>query len=99
MPPGCRLWHLTEKRGYFWTNEGIWFNFMVAAYALGGDKYIQTYYDNVKGNIRERYHENLTKIRDDAIAAGQEDREFIEANAIYTVDEVIAWWEGHGRIE
>jgi len=98
MPPGCRLWHLTEQRGYFWTNEGIWFNFMVAAYALGGDKYIQTYYDNVKAKIGERYHENLTKIRDDAIAAGQEDREFIEANAKFTLDEVISTWDDE-RIE
>ena len=72
---------------------------MVAAYALGGDKYIQTYYDNVKAKIGERYHENLTKIRDEAIAAGQEDREFIEANASYYIDDVIAWWEGHGRTE
>ena len=46
MPPNCRLWHLTEPRGYNWNNKDLHRNFMIAAFALGGEEFLEPVYQN-----------------------------------------------------
>lgn len=89
------IYHITETRGYRWNNENFRFNKMLAAYALGGEKYLKPVYEHFLfcDEGREAYQAQTTKSRGQAIVLGAVDREWIDENAIYTLDEVVATWD------
>lgn len=92
MDPANRLWHLTEGRGYAWTNEDIRHNFMLAAYVLGGlswlDKMHATYRQANKGVVR--YDQWLDASRANIIMLASPAHELVEQEAKFTLEEVIA---------
>lgn len=100
MCVGHKLFHMTEKRGYAWTGDDFKRNFMMAAYALGGEKHLDTvyqhYFKGMRGN--KDWEEGLGKLRTQAILLAAADREWIEENAKYTLDEVIDGWRENGYI-
>ena len=95
MHPDNYLWHLTETRGYNWNNQDLKRNFMIAAYALGGNHYLAPVFDHhwkaCKGV--EKYEQTLIELRDEAIELATEDLEFVEANAKYTLPEIEEMWK------
>lgn len=92
---GYKLFHMTEKRGYAWNKKDFQRNFMLSAYALGGYKYLDPLYDVYFEDCRknEVWENAMVELREEAIAIAQDDRDFIEANAEFTLDEVIEKWE------
>jgi len=92
--PDLHYYHLATNRGYNWNQDDMWRNFMITAYALGGDKYLDIVYGTYKEKCGEvkRYLENLNALRDEAVLLAQADRDKIEATAIYSVDDVLESW-------
>lgn len=83
--------HLTERRGYSWNNDDLWRNFMIAAYALGGDGALEPLYETYwkRCNGVPRYEERLVELRAEAVELAREDREWTETNAVRTLQEVL----------
>ncbi|KKL07585.1 hypothetical protein LCGC14_2584560 [marine sediment metagenome] len=98
--PDFQVYHIAEKRGYSWNGDDLKRNFMIAAYALGGDNSFGVLYDHYfKGcNEVERYEERLAELRDEAIATAQADRDKIEATAKFTVDEILDDWREYAKV-
>ncbi len=94
------IYHLTETRGYRWNNENFRFNKMLAAFTIGGEKYLEPVFDHFMkvDEKRPQYQEHTIKNRGQAIVLGASDREWTEANAEFTLDEVISTWDDE-RIE
>ena len=82
---------LSYGRKYKWTNEMLHHNFMLSAYTVGGYEWLQRlyaiYWDIRKGN--QRYLRDLKQLRREALAVGQEDRNWIAARADCTLDELL----------
>jgi hypothetical protein len=93
--PEFQVWHLAEKRGYSWNNDDLWRNFMIAAYALGGAKWLDLLYSRYvqRCNGVERYLTRLVELRDEAVTLATAARERIAAEASFTLDEVLERWE------
>lgn len=95
--------HLHYSRGYSWTNENLHFNFLLAAYTIGGYEWLQTIYKNYwevrKGN--PRYIEDLKKIRQKVLKVGQKDRERIKRRAVMTLNQLVESepWKNPSRVE
>ena len=92
LPPDCRLWHLTEPRGYNWNNNDLHRNFMIAAFALGGEEFLEPVYNNYLIGCKgvERYIDDLNKLRAEAIMLAAPDYEWTMKNAKRTLKEVLA---------
>lgn len=89
--PTLQLYHLTEKRGYSWNNDDLWRNFLLAASAVGGDKYAELLYNHYHrqcAGVRS-YENRLGEIYEDAIAASLNDRMTIDREAVWSLDEVL----------
>jgi glycosyltransferase involved in cell wall biosynthesis len=92
LDPENRLWHLTEHRGYTWTNEEVRRNFMIAAFVLGGLPWL----DRLYGNFREankgvtRYNEALDEIRREVLQFCAPAFERVQREAKHSLEEVIA---------
>jgi glycosyltransferase involved in cell wall biosynthesis len=98
--PEMHYYHLGVKRGYHWNQTDMWRNFMVTAYSLGGQKYLDMlyagYYKKCKRN--ETWLAKLNETRDSAVAAAQADRDKIEATAKFTVDEILEDWREYAKV-
>jgi hypothetical protein len=98
VEPKSYVWHLAYQRNYSWTNDGFWFNQMLAAYTIGGDKWLDNQYNNYvnqlsskhSGATLDRYLSRLKEIRDEVVTKGKEDMEWINNRSKYTLDELIA---------
>lgn len=93
--PTLQLYHLTEKRGYSWNNDDLWFNFLLAASAVGGEKYAKLLYNHYHALCKgvQSYEERLDEIYEAAVLAATEDRMTIDRKAVLSLDEVL---ERHG---
>jgi len=93
--PAFQVHHLAEKRGYSWNNDDLWRNFMIAAYALGGDKFLQPLYSTYQDrcNQVERYLARLVELRAEAVGLAEADRQRTLAEASFTLEEVVARWQ------
>ena len=99
--PDMQYYHLAaRKRGYHWFQTDMWRNFMITAYSLGGQKYLDMlyagYYEKCKTHAD--WLKTLNETRDSAVAAAQADRDHIAATAKYTVDEVLESWREYAEI-
>ena len=92
IPPNCRLWHLTETRGYNWNSKDLHRNFMIAAFTLGGEEFLEPVYQNYLKGCRgvRKYIEDLKKLRVEAIMLATPDYEWTQAHAKRTLNEVLA---------
>jgi len=99
--PEMQYYHLAaRKRGYHWFQTDMWRNFMITAYSLGGQKYLDMlyagYYEKCKNHAD--WLKTLNETRDSAVAAAQADRDHIQTTAKYTVDEVLESWHEYAEI-
>lgn len=87
-PRGLVL-HLSAGRGYSYDTISLIHNMILTAYTLGGHKWAErilvTYLDK-PGTDREFLH----KLYNETIQEGQEKRDFIEANKVMSLEEVLA---------
>ena len=92
MPPDCRLWHLTETRGYNWNNADLHRNFMISAFALGGEEFLEPLYQNyVKGcKGVKRYLDDLVQLRGEAILLAAPDFEWTQEHAKRLLKDVLS---------
>ena len=86
-PRGLVL-HLSAGRGYSYDTRSLTHNMILTAYTLGGEKWAEriliTYLDKAgvhNGPLMELYNKTLEE--------GKEKREWIKANAKYTLEEVL----------
>lgn len=82
---------LAYGRGYGFTNEQLHFNFMLSAFVIGGvewlDKIYRNYYEVRK--INPRYVQDLKQLRREVIREGMPKRQWVDANAKMTLNEVL----------
>lgn len=92
VPPEAGDEVLHYGRDYAWNNDQLWYNFLLAAYTIGGRKWLQQrylrYHDQCRGV--ERYIETLNRLRDEAERDGGEDRRWVEAHQVVDLDELLA---------
>jgi len=95
--------YIHYSRGYNWTNDQFHHNFMLAAYILGGYEWLQqryaAYWEMRKGNAR--YLADLKQMRNEVLMEGRKQREFMEANQVMTLDELLEKkpWEKYDDLE
>jgi len=79
-------------RNYSWNNDQLWYNFLLCAYVIGGEKWLEQRYQRYRQQCKkvERYLVNLDKLRERAFADGKEDREWISARQVCSFDELIS---------
>ena len=86
--PQAVVWHSRFKRGYAFHSDDLIHNMMVAAYAIGGEKWserILITYLNKEGTRPEM----VFKLYNEALEEGRADREFILANQKMTFQELL----------
>ena len=99
--PGTYLYHLADRRGYSdGTNETHFFNKCLVAYALGGEKWLNVVVGRRMATSSLCYHPAFYKLAEEAKAAGQKYREWVDANKVYTLDEVLERqpWDGQAAL-
>ena len=88
--PQAWCWHYADKRGYSWNYTDKMRNGMIAAYCVGGDKWLDQQIEafSKKGNrsIVEQVGENVR-------TTCAEDRAFIESKQTMTFDEYMEFWQ------
>lgn len=91
--------HYNGRRLYEWTDENgslgndVWLrNSMMQAYSIGGDKWLDKIYEKFKSK-RGVKAPIIKKLRDEAFAASQEERKFVEHNQMYEFDELFKVWD------
>jgi glycosyltransferase involved in cell wall biosynthesis len=89
--PAFQFYHLAERRGYSWNNDDLWQNFMVAAYALGGEQALEPLYQHYIKRCKgvERYLERLEELKAESIYLAEDDWRCTQAKAKRSLDEVI----------
>jgi len=89
--PAFQIYHLTEKRGYSWNNDDLWRNFMIAAWALGGEEALAPLYANYIRCCKgvPRYLERLEELKIEATKLAEADRLNTAKNAILTFKEIL----------
>ena len=89
--PEFEVYHIAEKRGYAWTNDDLWRNFMVAAYAVGGMEALKPLYQTYEKQCNEHrpYLDRLIELCDEAMSLADEDRRFTDTTAKLTFREVL----------
>lgn len=101
VEPSVHVWHLAQRRGYTWDNDILWYNFLLAAYTIGGHKWLMNQRENYsrflherhEGNVLVTYMRNLDKMCDEVIVVGKEERNFIGNKAKYTLDYLMAKYQ------
>jgi glycosyltransferase involved in cell wall biosynthesis len=92
MPPDCRLWHLTENRGYSWNSEDLHYNFLLTALVVGGLDYLDRVYENYITGCKgvQRYIDKLGAQKQKVIMDGAVAADKFNDECLYTLDEVVA---------
>ena len=88
--PQAWCWHYADKRGYSWNWVDYTRNSFIAAYCVGGEKWLQQ-------QIDARAHKStpsvLEELGQNVITTCKADRDFIESKQVMTFDEYIEMWE------
>ena len=89
--PAFQMYHLTERRGYAWNNDDLWRNFMIAAWALGGEYALAPLYANYVRCSKgvPRYLERLEELKVEAIDLAEIDRLDTMRLAKHTLTDVL----------
>lgn len=90
--PEAWCWHYADKRGYSWNHTDFVRNSMIAAYVVGGDKFLQDQVD-----VR-RHKDNpaiLESLAEDVRTKCKPDRDLIASRQVITFDNYMQWWEEH----
>jgi hypothetical protein len=88
--PWAYYLHCSQRHmNYVWVAQDLVRNNFISAYTLGGMPWVEKVYASQLVSAHSSEDE-LKSAREDALLAGRADREWIEANAKYTIDEVLA---------
>lgn len=90
--PEAVCWHHADKRGYSWNWSDYTRNSMIAAYVVGGERFLQ---DQVSQRLRKSSPAHLNGLADDVRAKCQADMEFVHSRQVIDFESYIAWWEEH----
>ena len=92
ISPDSIFAHFSAKRGYCWNNDDLWRNFLMAAFATGGAKWLERLKSHYaeKCNGVPRYLARLDELAKEAEELATDDHLWIESQASFTLDEVIA---------
>jgi hypothetical protein len=85
--PKAWCWHWAEKRGYSWNHSDYVRNEQIAAYVCGGRKALKFCTDSRGGNPA------IISLAENVIEMCAEEREFIKARQVETLDEYFDRWE------
>jgi len=82
---------LGYHRGYSWNNDQLWFNFLLCAYVIGGEKWLNQRYERyvVQCKSVNRYLDGLKRLREEAFETGQADRKWILEHQVVEFDDLI----------
>lgn len=90
--PEAVCWHYAENRGYSWNYDDKVRNEFIAAYTVGGNKFLEEQSVQRKAKPGSRV-KAIELIANDVIIKCKDDRDFIKKNQVITFDEYIDWWE------
>ena len=92
LSPQSVFAHFAAKRGYCWNNDDLWRNFLMAAYAVGGEFWLGKlrghYAEKCKGNAN--YMARLEILCDEARDLAQDDNDDLEKRAKLSLGQVIS---------
>ena len=89
IDPAARLWHYADKRGYSWNYQDYVRNYFIAAYTVGGEKWLDALAEQrIKG--KKDRPEVINNIKQDVIEKCKDDREFIAQRQVKTYEEYAA---------
>lgn len=88
--PRAYYLHCSQRHmNYVWTNQDVARNNFISAYTLGGTPWLDKVYASQAASSYVPRNE-LQLAREEAQRRGQADRQWIEAHASHTIDEVLA---------
>jgi glycosyltransferase involved in cell wall biosynthesis len=82
---------LSFGRRYSWTNDELWFNYLLAAYTIGGESWLERLYQEFRQQCQgvEQYLKDAEAIRESVLSVGHTDRLFIAARQHLSLDELL----------
>lgn len=82
---------LGYSRGYSWTNNQVWFNFLLCAYVIGGRKWADQRYESYLERCKgvQRYIDDLDGMMEEALKVGEPHRKWMEDHQKLTLDDLL----------
>jgi len=90
--PEAWCWHWAEKRGYCFNHHSLVKNSFIAAYVIGGEKYLS---EQVQHRCEKDRPEYINQIADEVRSENAEDRKRIQSQQLVDYDTYIEWWLKH----
>lgn len=90
--PEAWCWHYADKRGYSWNWSDFTRNSMIAAYIVGGERFLQEQIDLRKHKAPESV---LQALAQDVRQKCKTERDFVASRQIVDFDRYITWWENN----
>lgn len=90
--PEAWCWHYADKRGYSWNYTDKMRNGMIAAYCVGGDKWLD---DQIEKFSKKGNRSIVEQVGENVRTTCKADRDFIASKQEMTFDEYIEYWEAH----
>ena len=90
--PAAWCWHFADKRGYSWNHSDYVRNSFIAAYTVGGDKFIQ---DQVDERKRKDNPSAIDALADDVRTKCKADHDFIHSRQVIPFEDYMSYWEAH----
>ncbi len=94
--PSFQIYHLALKRNYAWNNNDFRRNFLIASYALGGERAMLPVYLHFlkccsKYNYKP-YIDELNNLKEEAVKLAEPEWQWIQKNARYSLFDVLSKW-------
>ncbi len=94
--PSTYILHCSQRRQmYHWSNDTLFRNQVVAAYTVGGEHWAQKLLDGHL--VKQGWNPDIVRrLYAKAIETAKEDHDFIQANALYTLEQVLLGFKERG---
>lgn len=90
--PEAECWHWAEKRGYSWNHTDFVRNSFIAAYCIGGEKFLT---EQVEQRVKKDRPDVINRLADDVREKCKPDMEFIHSKQVESFEEYITRWEAN----
>ena len=87
--PAAQCWHHADHRGYSYNHSDFVRNSFIAAYVVGGEKFLQEQVDLRKAKER---HAVIDALAEDVRNKCKVERDFIASRQIVDLDSYLDWW-------
>lgn len=93
--PEAWCWHFADKRGYSWNHSDFVRNSFIAAYTVGGDKFLDQQVDQ---RVCKDNPNVIRALAEDVRTKCKADMEFVHSRQIIDFESYMDYWEAHPGI-